>query len=176
MLRKVKPIDLAVFSPPYPNSFDYTDVYNVELWALGYLDGPAANTRLRLSTLASHVQIKRPFAPAPQGSALLKKILRALQAVRAELWDGNIPNMVGAYFADMVQIVTLVAKRLPRAGQAWMVVGDSGYAGVRIPVAEILAELASGTGCRVVTKEPFRSMRASAQQGVPRVSPKRSSC
>ena len=29
--------DLAIFSPPYPNSFDYTDVYNVELWMLGYL-------------------------------------------------------------------------------------------------------------------------------------------
>src|SRR5262249_10762236 len=35
----IGPLDLAVFSPPYPNSFDYTDVYNVELWGLGYLDG-----------------------------------------------------------------------------------------------------------------------------------------
>ena len=34
---KIGPHDLAVFSPPYPNSFDYTDVYNVELWAMGYL-------------------------------------------------------------------------------------------------------------------------------------------
>jgi hypothetical protein len=28
---EVGPHDLAVFSPPYPNSFGYTDVYNVEL-------------------------------------------------------------------------------------------------------------------------------------------------
>ena len=28
--------DLAVFSPPYPNSFDYTDVYNVQPRILGY--------------------------------------------------------------------------------------------------------------------------------------------
>jgi len=32
------PVDAAIFSPPYPNSFDYTDVYNLELWVLGYLD------------------------------------------------------------------------------------------------------------------------------------------
>jgi hypothetical protein len=31
LIKKVAPCDLAVFSPPYPNSFDYTDVYNIEL-------------------------------------------------------------------------------------------------------------------------------------------------
>lgn len=43
LMAEAEPVDLAVFSPPYPNSFDYTDVYNVELWVLGYLDGPASN-------------------------------------------------------------------------------------------------------------------------------------
>src|SRR5262249_52392367 len=36
-ISEITNVDLAVFSPPYPNSFDYTDVYNVELWMLGYL-------------------------------------------------------------------------------------------------------------------------------------------
>lgn len=45
--------DVAVFSPPYPNSFDYTDVYNVELWVCGYLDSVAANRSLRMQTLQS---------------------------------------------------------------------------------------------------------------------------
>ena len=53
--------DLAVFSPPYPNSFDYTDVYNVELWMLGYLRGASENQALRKDTLSSHVQISIPF-------------------------------------------------------------------------------------------------------------------
>ncbi|MDP0920002.1 hypothetical protein Q6272_33745, partial [Klebsiella pneumoniae] len=35
--------DLIVFSPPYPNSFDYTDIYNVELWVLGYIGSSADN-------------------------------------------------------------------------------------------------------------------------------------
>ena len=46
-----------------------------------------------------------------------------------------------------------------------MVVGDSRYGGVSIPVAQILEELAPHLGFQVVNSEPFRSMRSSAQQG-----------
>jgi hypothetical protein len=35
LMNTVDPVDAAIFSPPYPNSFDYTDVYNLELWVLG---------------------------------------------------------------------------------------------------------------------------------------------
>ena len=45
LLNKVRPIDVAIFSPPYPNSFDYTDVYNVELWGLQYLWRDPKTTR-----------------------------------------------------------------------------------------------------------------------------------
>jgi len=103
--------------------------------------------------------------PPPSESRLLKRTVRALQLERDNLWDSRIPDMVGSYFADMVQILKAVANRLPARGQIWMVVGDSRYAGVPVPVADILAELAPCTGCRLVTKEPFRSMRTSVQQG-----------
>src|SRR5579862_7806851 len=55
ILGSVEMADVAVFSPPYPNSFDYTDVYNVELWTLKYLDSAQANRRLRNATIRSHV-------------------------------------------------------------------------------------------------------------------------
>src|SRR5258708_8819245 len=32
LLRDVDRADLAIFSPPYPNSFNYTDVYTIEHW------------------------------------------------------------------------------------------------------------------------------------------------
>jgi DNA methylase len=35
ILQEQVTCELSVFSPPYPNSFDYTDVYNIELWMLG---------------------------------------------------------------------------------------------------------------------------------------------
>ncbi|WP_375068972.1 hypothetical protein AB9L18_01300 [Stenotrophomonas lactitubi] len=160
-----KPVDLAVFSPPYPNSFDYTDVYNIELWMLGHLGDKDANRDLRMSTLCSHVQIKRQFSPAPKGSQRLNLALSQLRKVKADLWSPWIPEMVGGYFHDMQQVMAGLHGRLNPRGEIWAVVGDSRYAGVRIQVAKILADLAAPMGFEVVKNEPFRSMRSSAQQG-----------
>ncbi|MHB8268618.1 DNA methyltransferase [Bradyrhizobium sp.] len=165
LVRRVKSADLAVFSPPYPNSFDYTDVYNIELWALQYLNEASDNTALRTATLSSHVQIKRAFASPPKESSVLNRTIRALRSNRSQLWNSGIPDMVGAYFADMATTIRSIAEILPDKGQIWMVVGDSRYAGVSIPVADILSQLSASMGCRLTIKEPFRSMRTSAQQG-----------
>ncbi|WP_160120025.1 hypothetical protein [Rhodovarius lipocyclicus] len=157
--------DLTVFSPPYPNSFDYTDVYNVELWVCGYLGSSAENRELRLSTLRSHVQIKRSFDAPVLESSTLERVASELDGVRAKLWDQDIPAMVSAYFADMNVILTKLYGGLIPGGRAYMVVGDSQYAGVLVPVAQILNELALAGGFEVAGEEPFRSMRASPQQG-----------
>lgn len=157
--------DLAVFSPPYPNSFDYTDVYNVELWVCGYLSSSADNRDLRLSTLRSHVQIKRSFEAPVLSSPTLERVASELDEVRAKLWDSDIPGMVSAYFADMNVVLRKLGKGLIAGGRAYMVVGDSQYAGVKVPVAQILSELALAEGFEIVAEEPFRSMRASPQQG-----------
>lgn len=165
LAEKTGPIDLCVFSPPYPNSFDYTDVYNVELWALGYLQNSQHNKALRTKTLSSHVQIYRNFAPPPVNSVLLQDTIELLIKDRDELWNKHIPEMVGGYFSDLVEVISKIRKHLSLSGSIWMVVGDSRYAGIPIRVAEILAELAPSLGFEVDLIEPCRSMRSSAQQG-----------
>ncbi|SDU29176.1 hypothetical protein SAMN05444156_3107 [Verrucomicrobium sp. GAS474] len=159
------PIDGAVFSPPYPNSFDYTDVYNVELWMLGYLSHAEGNRTLRESTLCSHVQIKRTYPIAPNESELLNKTLKKLEKVRKDLWSPWIPEMVGGYFHDMKVILDGLHARLSAEGETWAVIGDSQYADIPVLTGMILEELAPSMGYRVITVEPFRSMRVSAQQG-----------
>ncbi len=165
VLGQIETCDLAVFSPPYPNSFDYTDVYNVELWTLGYLKGSESNRALRAPTLSSHVQIGRNFSPAPIGSSTLTSTLEQLVAQRSALWDHRIPEMVGGYFADLFAVLDRIFRVLTPGGSTWMVVGDSRYAGIQIATAEIIEEIAQGRGWKVCGIEPFRSMRASAQQG-----------
>jgi len=164
-LAEAAPADLAVFSPPYPNSFDYTDVYNVELWMLGYLDGSDSNHLLRNSTLCSHVQLKRDFLAPPPGSLRLSRALGRLRRERDNLWSPWIPDMIGHYFHDMCRVLVLLRERLTSEAEVWAIVGDSRYAGIQIPVARILADYAPIFGFRVLNIEPFRSMRASAQQG-----------
>ncbi|MGY3388724.1 hypothetical protein ACVWW6_001315 [Bradyrhizobium sp. USDA 3311] len=165
LTAKSEPIDLVVFSPPYPNSADYTDVYNVELWTLGYLNSRASNAELRARTLSSHVQLQRVYAAPPNGSKLLTAVLAKLQEQRNELWHRDIPAMIGAYFADMRTILHSIYGRLSARGKVFMVVGESRYADVKIPTAPILSALSADLGFQVLSQEPFRSMRVAPQQG-----------
>ena len=164
-LPAVDPFDLSVFSPPYPNSFDYTDVYNIELWMLGYLGAPTDNRALRARTLSSHVQVGRIFSPPPTGSQKLDDALGALTMAADRLWDRRLPAMLGAYFAEMLDIIASLQYRLHPGGTIWLVVGDSRYAGISINVARILEELTPSLGLRVTRFHTLREMRTSAQQG-----------
>lgn len=159
------PCDVALFSPPYPNSFDYTDVYNVELWVLGYLNSREDNAALRTSTLRSHVQVSRDLGWDNLNSPTLKKTVNNLRKAQDRLWDRNLPEMVGAYFADLDKILRGIRPKLNPKGALMMTVGDSRYADVLVDVGEILKELAPAAGyvCEAIT--PIRSMKTSAQQG-----------
>jgi len=163
ILDEIDQIDVAIFSPPYPNSFDYTDVYNIELWALGYLQTASDNRELRNATLRSHVQIKRDYSFA-RPTCLIESSVARLRDV-PDLWNRSIPDMIGAYFADLTIILDKIRARLPDGGRVYMVVGDSRYGGVDVPVAEALIEVAPSVGFASIGAEPFRSMRASPQQG-----------
>ncbi len=164
-LQGVEQCDLAVFSPPYPNSFDYTDVYNLELWILGYLRERESNRVLRQSTLCSHVQIDRVYPTSPEGSPTLDRVMRRLRRARPKLWNRRIPEMVGGYFADLLAVLDGITAILRPNGTIWLVIGDSQYADILIPTAKILQELALTRDLKPLNIEPFRSMRASAQQG-----------
>lgn len=163
-LEHAPPADFALFSPPYPNSFDYTDIYNLELWMLGYLRSPADNRALRQSTLRSHVQIRRDFEAAVRTPSL-DRVLDQLEAKRTELWNRDIPEMVGAYFEDITTVLRGLHGRLSAGGSVMMVVGDSQYAGIPINVGSICVEVGAQNGFRLKGLSQMRSMRASAQQG-----------
>ena len=164
-LKRIRSADLAIFSPPYPNSFDYTDVYNLELWMLGYLQSREDNRSLRARTLRSHVQIKWPELEAVQLTPRLLATKRALDERRADLWNRNIPEMVIGYFADLQNILSSLSRIVRAGGNVVAAVGDSQYGGVRIDVAGILAEIAVRCGYDIACKAELRSMRASAQHG-----------
>ena len=162
-LGTIEDMDLAVFSPPYPNSFDYTDVYNIELWILRYLKRPEDNTQLRMRTMRSHVQIKREIATgAPP--AIVQESIESLRMAQG-LWNPWIPEMIGAYFSDLASTTKELRRMLPDRGRVYAVLGDSRYAGVHIPVIEGFACRASELGFNVVSIEALASKRTSPQHG-----------
>ncbi|NSY17716.1 hypothetical protein [Neorhizobium sp. AL 9.2.2] len=164
-IGSIPEFDLAVFSPPYPNSFDYTDVYNLELWMLGYLSSRRENHVLRSRTLASHVQVIRSFAPPPEGSPTLETTIRALRGVEERLWHSKLIDMIGAYFAELRDLLSQMRQRLRSNGKIWIIVGNSRYAGVEIRSSVILGELAAAVGYKIERHINTRDMRSSPQQG-----------
>ena len=113
--------------------------------------------------MRSHVQIKRDmsFHDLPDFVADTIERLRD----EPKLWNPNIPDMIGAYFTDLRGILVDIRLALPKNGRVYIVVGDSRYYGQDILVAKGLAEMSSSLHFSVVDVEPFRSMRASPQQG-----------
>jgi hypothetical protein len=91
--------------------------------------------------------------------------MRSLRRKQSELWDADIPDMVGAYFADIWTILSGLSATMTKRADVMLVVGDSRYAGIRIDVASICAEIAPSAGFRLKSSRPIRAMRASAQQG-----------
>lgn len=162
---EVGEIDIALFSPPYPNSFDYTDIYNIELWVLGYLKSKRDNLDLRGATLRSHVQIGRDMSWDGLESPLLRKTVDKLVTQRDQLWNKNLPDMIGAYFFDLHSILRQLRGKMRPDGVVVMTVGDSRYADVLVDVGEILTELAPSAGYRCEAIQPIRAMKSSAQQG-----------
>jgi DNA modification methylase len=164
-LANVSDADVAIFSPPYPNSFDYTDVYNLELWMLGYLSSAPDNKALRTKTLRSHVQTKWETMPRYAKSAALSEVFNSLSSKRSDLWNQNIPEMILFYFEDLLTIFQQLSRILKTGHHAVVAIGDSQYAGIHIDVATILAEVVRNLGFSLVKRGEMRSMRNSSQHG-----------
>lgn len=163
-LNEVESSDLVLFSPPYPNTFDYTDIYNIELWVLGYLNSSGENKALRTSTLRSHVQTKFDFV-SPPASVTLTETLGKLNSVKEELWSKHIPDMVGSYFRDIEEILRESQRILPKGGMVGIVIGDSRYANIKIDTAKITKEISNNLGLSFNDQSTIRVMKSSAQQG-----------
>ena len=152
---------MCVTSPPYLNSFDYTDIYRPHLFLGGFVKTAKDLRALRLRTLRSHVQVSWPD---PVGLRLPKQLESEIREVssRAEaLWDRRIPNMVRAYFEDMHTLLAVLTKRAYKRSILWLIVSTSAYAGVEIPVDVHIAEITQSMGWDTEAIILLRNLRAS---------------
>ncbi len=154
--------DLVVTSPPYLNSFDYSDVYRPELFAGGFTNTNEELRRVRLQTLRSHIQVG--WDPTHEiHSSMLPPILAQLEEREDKLWDKRLISMVQAYFSDMAEILKECGRVVRPNGQAWIVVSTSAYVGIEIPVDLILADIACRYGWKLRGVNVLRNIRSSSQ-------------
>lgn len=99
--------DLSLFSPPYLNCIDYTELYKIELWLMEHIASQAEFREARLGTLRSHPSVKFPerwaFEEGEDDRSV--RLVRGLSD-----WLGqhgarrDVGPVIRHYFEDMLQV------------------------------------------------------------------------
>jgi len=144
--ESIKGFKLCVTSPPYLNTFDYTDIYRPELFLGKFIVNNKQLYKLRLKTVRSHVQANWKDPIREDFGALYSKAIEQILGNQEHLMHKNIPLMIQAYFEDMQKILLSLRKKAAKRSSLWLIVSTSAYAGFEIPVDLILGELANKTG------------------------------
>jgi hypothetical protein len=147
--------DVILFSPPYLNNIDYTEVYKIELWLLEFLNSQKEMVAQRQRTFRSHPSCVFPDSP----DATIQEVRRVLgekfqrlltYASHNEKWR---TRLFCGYFADMLRTLRSCRRLIHPKGRIFIIVGNSihGSNDHPIPVATDLwtCRLAETAGLRV---------------------------
>jgi adenine-specific DNA methylase len=154
---------LCVTSPPYLNSFDYSDIYRPELFLCKYVSDNKSLGKLRLNTLRSHMQINWDMPKKTEFGSVYQNCFNELVKRKELFWNKKIPSMIQAYFEDIENILIELKNKSRKDAQLWIVVSTSAYAGVEIPVDLIIADIGAKTGWEYEEIINTRHMRNSTQ-------------
>jgi hypothetical protein len=156
----------AVFSPPYPNRYDYSAIYQLELAAGGFVRVPEDLRRIRKSLLRSHLE-----APPPDSLLVLDDpaVLAVLRAVAAAAEGGpgergRTLRMLVGYFDDMCCVFAELARVLRPGAPAACVVATQTFFGCPVPTDVMLASIARRTGLVAEELWVLRRKRVAVQQ------------
>lgn len=152
-----------IFSPPYANCFDYTEIYKLELWFGDFISEYKDLRNLRNVSLRSHLSAN--LKDDPKDLYTLPLLDSIIEEVNTKtLWNKNIPKMLELYFHDMFRIIEQSYELLEDKGFCNIVVSNSSYGGVIIPTDLLFSMYAEKIGFTVEVIEVARFIIPSSQQ------------
>lgn len=141
--------DAVITSPPYPNRHDYTRIYSLEM-IFDFISSNEELKAIRYETIRSHVEARKKYqARNYRKPPVLESIIAEIRT--REINNPQIISMIEGYFEDMYLSLTEINRCLKKGGKVCMVVSNVRFAGVSIPVDEILSEVGGQAG--LLTKE-----------------------
>jgi tRNA G10 N-methylase Trm11 len=156
-------IGAIVTSPPYLNGTNYFRNTKVELWFLRYLQYENDLRFFRDQVLTSGINdVKKEYAHHSEldisaKSEILKKTLLELNQ---KTYDSRIPIMAKSYFEEMYQIFADAKQHLIPNAKVLIDIGDSIFCDVHINTDEILIELLTELGFKLIDSKILRKRRS----------------
>ncbi len=162
-------VGAIIFSPPYPNSFDYFESYKLELVFGDFAANIKRINDFRQQAVRSFIGVKEQRESDKYINIISAEIEKAIPEKEAEtgkrdLRTRKVPNMIKGYFSDMQEIIKQCGLCLEKGKKTYIVVDQSAYVGVIVPTDLLLAYLSEQVGFRVESITECRKCRTSAQQ------------
>ena len=132
---------LAMFSPPYPNRYDYCSNYQMEL-GFGFVEDRCALKALRHDQLRSHLECPWPEQRTVELPALDEFCAALLAGRRTKDETNRVFKMVAGYFEDMAAVLEQVNLAMAAGGHVAIVVGTQVFSGQALPTDLLIAQLA----------------------------------
>jgi DNA modification methylase len=156
-------VGAIITSPPYLNGTNYFRNTKLELWFLRYLQFENDLRLFRDQALTSGINdVKKAYAHI-NGLDIAKKskILNStLIALNKKNYDSRIPIMAKSYFEEMYRIFNDVKIHLVSNSKILIDIGDSIFCGVHIKTDEILIELLTELGFKLIDNKILRKRRS----------------
>ena len=153
-------MSLCLFSPPYANCFDYTEVYKTELWFGDFIKDYKDLKVLRNQSMSSHLNKN-----LNKNIEILNEIKIIIEKISAKkLWSKKIIDMLINYFNEMKLLLRLIYPLLNQNGKCVIVVGNSSYGNIAIPTDQIFEKIAKKIGFKKTYIIEARKLGTSSQQ------------
>ena len=143
---------LILYSPPYLNNFDYSEIYKCELWLLGFIKSYEQWKKLRLSSFRSHPSCKFPTTHYLREHPDLREVWSWVeQTARCSDIGGHrrkkeAPDIIRGYFDDIFKTLQEQINVLAVGGHIVCVVGNSKHGNLYIHTDTLIAKIGQALG------------------------------
>lgn len=125
-------VGLFMYSPPYLNCIDYTEVYKLELWLLEFVSNQQQFRNVRLGTLRSHPSVEFPTRNYISGTlGVQHNLTYVIRAISSFVERHHVRPVNGRviwnYFDDMTKVLQEQYQYLEPGGHAACIVANSTF-------------------------------------------------
>lgn len=159
---KTDNIATCIFSPPYANSFDYFEIFKVELWMGRFVKNYQELLSLRKGAMRSNFNTSD--IGTSKTNVKISPLEEILKLITNDNWDKRTKDMLRGYFEDIYLTLTRIFEVLKPGGKCIIIVGNSAYSGVLIPTDLLVSYIGKEVGFISPELNVIRSLTTSSQQ------------